>query len=236
MGAARIDSRHSPVKAVRRGAAAIAGFRLLKITSTRFEVAAYRPGDEPRASGPDVIFLGRSNVGKSSLINRLLGVRGLARTSSQPGRTQSVNFYRINERFNFVDLPGYGYAKVPAEVRRAWGPMVEGFLERRGKRIALALLVVDARHEPSELDRTMRDWLEAKEIPYLVAATKADKLSGNGRARAERAVGQSLGASAAGGPVLVSAQTGLGARAIWSHLDRALAQELEKEHPWTSSN
>jgi GTP-binding protein len=195
----------------------------LKITSSRFEVAAYRSQDEPRAQGPDVVFLGRSNVGKSSLINRLLGARGLARTSSRPGRTQSVNFYRINERFNFVDLPGYGYAKVPESVRRGWGPMVEGFLERRRERIALALLVVDARHEPRELDRTMRDWLEAKEIPHLVAATKADKLSGNGRARAERVVAERLAGSAVGRPVLVSAQTGLGMGEIWRHLDRALA-------------
>ena len=84
----------------------------MKITSCRFEVAAYRPSDEPRAVGPDLVFLGRSNVGKSSLINRLLGVKGLARTSSRPGRTQSVNFYRVNEACNFVDLPGYGYARV----------------------------------------------------------------------------------------------------------------------------
>jgi len=195
----------------------------LKITSSRFEIAAYRSQDEPRALGPDVVFLGRSNVGKSSLINRLLGVRGLARTSSQPGRTQSVNFYRVNERFNFVDLPGYGYAKVPEAVRRGWGPMVEGFLERRRERIALALLVVDARHEPRELDRTMRDWLEAKGIPHLVAATKADKLSGNGRARAERVMAEGLAGSAVGRPVLASAQSGLGMGAIWRHLDRALA-------------
>jgi len=208
----------------------------LRITSSRFEVSAYRPQDEPRAAGPDVVFLGRSNVGKSSLINRLLGTRGLARTSSQPGRTQSVNFYRINEKFHFVDLPGYGYARVPAEVRGGWGAMVEGFLERRRARIALALLVVDARHTPGELDRTMRDWLEAKRIPYVVAATKADKLSGNGRTQAARAVGEALGGGAADGPVLVSARTGLGTRAIWSHLDRALQTEREKEQPWTSSN
>jgi len=208
----------------------------LRITSSRFEAAAYRAEDEPRAQGPDVVFLGRSNVGKSSLINRLLGARGLARTSSQPGRTQSVNFYRVNERFHFVDLPGYGYARAPAAVREAWGPLVESFLERRRARIALALLVVDARHEPGELDRTMRDWLEAKRIPYVVAATKADKLSGNGRARAARAVSRTLGGSALGDPVLVSARTGLGARAIWRYLDRALETGREKEQPWTSSN
>jgi GTP-binding protein len=194
----------------------------LKITSSRFVVSAFRPEDEPSVPGPDVVFLGRSNVGKSSLINRLLGVKGLARTSSQPGRTQSVNFYRINDACHFVDLPGYGYARVPEVVRRAWGPMVEGFLERRGERIALAFLVVDARHEPTRLDATMREWLEAHELPYLVAATKSDKLSGNGRARAMRAVREKLQGTPVAGPVLVSAQTGLGIRELWRYLDRAL--------------
>jgi len=169
------------------------------------------------------VFLGRSNVGKSSLINRLLGVRKLARTSSTPGRTQSVNFYRVNEALNFVDLPGYGYARVPESVRQSWGPMVEGFLERRRERIALATLVVDARHEPTRLDRTMKDWLEAKGIPYLVAATKADKLSGNGRARAARAMRQGLEGQAVAGPVLVSSETGFGVKEIWKILDRVLA-------------
>jgi GTP-binding protein len=200
----------------------------LKIESCRFEVAAYGPGDEPRASGPDVVFLGRSNVGKSSLINRLLGERKLARTSSTPGRTQSVNFYRINESLNFVDLPGYGYAKVPESVRKSWGPMIEGFLTRRGERIAAAMLVVDARREPTRLDRTMRDWLVARRIPWVVAATKADKLSGNGRARAARALGEGLDGPALGEPVLVSAETGLGTKEIWRVLDRALAEAGER--------
>jgi len=195
----------------------------VKIESCRFEIAAHRPEDEPRAPGPDVVFLGRSNVGKSSLINRLLGVRKLARTSSTPGRTQSVNFYRVNEALNFVDLPGYGYARVPESVRQSWGPMVEGFLERRRERIALATLVVDARNEPTRLDGTMRDWLEAKGIPYLVAATKADKLSGNGRARAARAMREGLGGRAVAGPVLVSSETGFGAKETWKILDRELA-------------
>jgi GTP-binding protein len=152
----------------------------------------------------------------------LLGAKGLARTSSQPGRTQSVNFFRVNERCHFVDLPGYGYAKVPEAVRRAWGPMVEGFLERRAERIALAFLVVDARHEPAKLDATMLEWLEARDVPYLVAATKSDKLSGNGRARAIRTVREKLPGTPVAGPVLVSAESGLGIREVWRHLDRAL--------------
>ena len=161
-------------------------------------------------------------MGKSSLINRLLGTKGLARTSSQPGRTQSVNFYRVNDACYFVDLPGYGYAKVPERVRKSWGPMVESFLERRRERIALALVLVDARHAPTGLDRTMRDWLEAKSIRYLVVVTKADKLSGNQRALATRMFNKVFGGESRTAPVLVSPSSGLGIREIWRHLDQAL--------------
>lgn len=199
----------------------------MKIRSCRFAVSAYRPEDEPVEPGPDVVFLGRSNVGKSSLINRLLGQRGMAKTSSRPGRTQSVNFYRVNDAVWFVDLPGYGYAKVPEAVRRSWGPMVEGFLERRAKRIALALLVVDARHPPSELDRTMRDWLAARKVPYVVAATKADKLSGNGRARARKTIRAALGDGPLGPPVLVSSDNGMGIKELWRPLDERLGSPQE---------
>lgn len=195
----------------------------MRIRSSRFVLAAFKRSDEPQTPGPDVVFLGRSNVGKSSLINRMLGVKGLARTSSQPGRTQSINFYRINDACFFVDLPGYGYAKVPESVRQAWKPMVEGFLENRGERIVAALLVVDARREPTELDRVMQEWLKAREIPYLVAATKADTLSGNGRARAERSLAKGFeGAMLSDRPLLVSARTGFGLRDLWNCLDPAL--------------
>ena len=177
---------------------------------------------------------GRSNVGKSSLINRLLGVKGLARTSSTPGRTQSANFYRVNDNYWFVDLPGYGYAKAPRPVVQSWGPLVEAVLEQRRERIVLAVLVVDARHEPTRLDLVMRDWLEMQQLPYLVTATKSDKLSGNGRARAARTLKESLG----GEPMLVSAQTALGIPKVWKFLDQALAEarDADKGQRWTSKN
>ena len=168
------------------------------------------------------MLLGRSNVGKSSLINRLLGQKGLARTSSTPGRTQSVNFYRVNEAWNFVDLPGYGWARVPEAVRRAWRPMIEGYFERRARRIALALLVLDARHPPSEHDRTMREWLDSRGIDYLVVATKADKLSGSARERSRVQIGREIGGSALAEPILFSATTGLGLKAVWRWLEQAL--------------
>ena len=195
----------------------------MKIQTSRFERAALQAADEPRAAGPDVVLLGRSNVGKSSLINRLLGVKKLARTSSRPGRTQSVNFYRVNESWYFVDLPGYGWARVPESVRRSWKPMVEGYLDRRRRRIALALLVVDARHAATELDLTMKQWLDGKEIEYVVAATKSDKLPASGRARQGRALFEKFGASpACERPLVVSAQTGRGIRELWRYVDTAL--------------
>jgi len=192
----------------------------LKIKSAEFVRAAVGPGDEPTAVGPEFVFLGRSNVGKSSLINRLVGVKGLARTSSTPGRTQHVHFYRLNGNCHFIDLPGYGYARVPESVRRTWGPMVESFLERRQEHITLAILVVDARHEPTRLDRVMQEWLKARRIGYVVAATKVDKLSGNGRSRAEKQWRKVIEGESAG-LTLVSASTGTGMKELWRRIDRA---------------
>lgn len=199
----------------------------MKIVSARFDRSVFRAEDEPKDPGPDILFLGRSNVGKSSLINRLLGTRGLARTSSTPGRTQSLNFYRINEAIWFVDLPGYGYAKVPAAVRQTWEAMIHGVLQRRRERIASGVLLVDARHAPSELDRTMREWLREFGLDPVIAVTKADKLSGNGREAARRAAAEALG----GEPILASAVTGQGIKEIWARLDLAL-----RGRTWTSES
>ncbi len=205
----------------------------MRVESCRFERSAFSPADEPREPGPEIVFLGRSNVGKSSMINRLLGAKGLARTSSTPGRTQSVNFYRVNESCWFVDLPGYGYAKVPEAVRRTWRPLVEGYLERHAPRIALAVVLVDARREPGELDRLLADWLDDRGIPWTLVATKADKLSGNGRDRAVRG----LAAAFEKEPLLASAETGLGARDLWRRIDEALGRaQAERRERWTSAN
>jgi GTP-binding protein len=124
--------------------------------------------------------MGRSNVGKSSLLNSLLKVNGLARTSSTPGRTQALNFFLINEAFYFVDLPGYGYAKVSKSERAAWGQLIENYLAQR-ECLVLSILIVDARHEPSPLDLQMKSWLQHIGLPYLVVTTKTDKLSANER-------------------------------------------------------
>lgn len=170
------------------------------------------------------MFLGRSNVGKSTLINGLLGVHGLARTSSTPGRTQTVNFYRVNRTHFFIDLPGYGYARAPKEIRQQWGPMVEGFLERRKRAVAAAVVLVDARHEPSELDGVMLQWLVEREIPCVIVGVKADKLSGNAKTQALRRLTAAFPTGdGALPPLLASAVTGDGMKALWKQIDAALA-------------
>ncbi len=148
----------------------------MKIKSAQFISSVYHPGEFLTDRRPEIILLGRSNVGKSSVINALLNRSSLARTSSRPGRTQSINFYLINEVFYFVDLPGYGYAKVPEAQRRSWKRLVESYLTDRIQ-IVLGMLVVDARHEPKPLDMQMRDWLTQAQVPCVVILTKADKLS-----------------------------------------------------------
>lgn len=152
----------------------------MKINNARFIAAATVPTSFPKDHKPEVAFLGRSNVGKSSLMNSLLGVKGLARTSSTPGRTQTINFFLINEQFYFVDLPGYGYAKVSKDARHEWGKLIEKYLAER-EQLVLSILIVDARHEPSPLDLQMKSWLQHFELPYLVVSTKVDKLSANER-------------------------------------------------------
>src|SRR5829696_8424202 len=118
----------------------------MKVTSTKFVKSAFEESQWPRDRRPEVAFMGRSNVGKSSLMNSLLGVKGLARTSSTPGRTQTINFFLINEQFYFVDLPGYGYAKVSKNARHEWGKLIEKYLAER-EQLVLSILIVDARHE-----------------------------------------------------------------------------------------
>ena len=154
----------------------------MKVLHCDFVTAASDPKGFPPADLPEVAFLGRSNVGKSSLINALLGKKDLARTSAAPGRTRQVIFFRINGACLFVDLPGYGFARVSKVVREQWRSLVEAYLNRPapGK---LAILIVDSRHAPFPLDLMMRAWLEDRGMPYRVVATKSDKLSRDGLAR-----------------------------------------------------
>lgn len=186
----------------------------MKITSATFVKSATSPEHYPRDGRPEVAFMGRSNVGKSSLINSLLGVRGLARTSSTPGRTQLINFFLINDAFYFVDLPGYGYARVPRDIKKHWGPMVEKYLATR-RELVLSIVITDSRHEPTELDLLMKEWLEARGKPFIIVATKADKLSSN-QLRAKLSCASAVLGS--GDLVAYSAVTRSGAARIWKEI------------------
>ena len=143
-----------------------------------FLKSAFQEADWPRDSKPEIAFLGRSNVGKSSLINSLLAVHGLARTSSTPGRTQSLNFFTIDDRLRFVDFPGFGYARVPGNIKSTWGEMATTFLAKRSQ-LVLSIQLVDSRHEPTKQDLQLHEWLELSNKPQLIVATKSDKLSNN---------------------------------------------------------
>lgn len=150
----------------------------MNVTACDFVAGAAAPREFPPAALPEVAFVGRSNVGKSSLINALVGRKGLARISSTPGRTRQVNFFRVNGVCFFVDLPGYGFARVSRAMRDGWRNLVEAYLERRPP-ARMAVLIVDVRHPPTELDLEMREWLEERGTRYRIAATKADKLTKN---------------------------------------------------------
>lgn len=190
----------------------------MKVTSAEFIKSAFEENQWPHDPLPEIAFLGRSNVGKSSLINSLLGVRGLARTSSTPGRTQALNFFLINRRFRFVDLPGYGYARAPKTVREGWGEMATDYLAKRHT-LVLSIQIVDARHDPSKLDLQLDEWLSAHEKPRVVVATKSDKLSQNELRKSLVRAGRVLSTTRI---IAYSAHTGLGRDAVWRTIEAAV--------------
>jgi GTP-binding protein len=184
----------------------------VKITAARFLGAAAAPGGEPPPGPPEVAIAGRSNVGKSSLINSLLGRRGLARTSRTPGRTRQVNFFLVNERFVLADLPGYGFAVGPEAERRAWGPLVEHYLRERPTLRGVVILV-DVRRGVEAEEAELLAFLSSVRLPSVLVATKCDKL-GRGAARQALARLASAGVPALG----YSARTGEGRDALFGVL------------------
>lgn len=139
-------------------------------------ISAVKKEQYPETLGPEIAFAGKSNVGKSSMINAMLNRKKLARTSSEPGKTQTINFYNINDQFNFVDLPGYGYARVSKTEKDKWGKMIETYLKSRPQ-LREVILLVDIRHEPGKNDQQMYEWIKSFDYTGYVIATKADKLS-----------------------------------------------------------
>ncbi len=193
----------------------------MRVTSAEFVGSATGPRHFPKDRRPEIAFVGRSNVGKSSVLNRLLGRRKLARVSKTPGRTQTINFYRINGAFYFVDLPGYGYARVSEQMRRSWAAMVEGYLRGR-EALRAVVVIVDARHPPTPLDQEMCTWLHAAPIPHLVVLTKVDKVSRGGRRRIRETATAALKMRDPGEIIFFSAVTGEGQRELWQRVAQYL--------------
>ena len=148
----------------------------MKITSAEFVKSTWKPFDFPQDTLPEVAFAGRSNVGKSSLINVLVNRKKLVKTSSTPGKTQSINFFDVNNKITFVDLPGYGFAKVPLTVRKKWKPLVESYMKMR-ESLRLVILILDVRRIPSQEDTELLKWFDLYDIPTVVVLSKIDKLS-----------------------------------------------------------
>ena len=173
---------------------------------------------------PEIAFAGKSNVGKSSLINALMNRKSLARTSSQPGKTQTINFYNINDELYFVDLPGYGYAKVSQQEKEKWGKMIEKYLHR-SKVLQAVFLLVDIRHEPSANDKQMYEWIMANGYHPIVIATKLDKINRSQVAKQVKIVKQGLGVDKDTIVIPFSAETKQGREKIYDLIDQLIQQE-----------
>lgn len=182
----------------------------MKIRQVEFVKGATKWQHLPTDGLPEVAFVGRSNVGKSSLLNMLTGRKNIARTSRTPGKTQEFNYYRVNDRLYFVDLPGYGYAKIAKTQRAKWGQLIGQYLTER-EPLRAVFHLVDSRHPPTTLDRDVMATMRGSPVPYLIVLTKADKLSGNARARTRAEIDNVLAAAAMEVPlVFTSAKTGRG--------------------------
>ena len=190
----------------------------MRISSARFVKSAKQANDFPKDRKPEIAFCGRSNSGKSSLLNALTNSKGLARTSSSPGRTQLINFFLVDGQTYYVDLPGYGYAKVPKGIRDTWGEMVEGYLRNR-EPLKLAIMLVDSRIPPTDSDRTMKEWLDHFGIPNLVVLTKSDKISRNELTKALRTCAETLQTKEI---IAFSAITGFGKDAVLKKIRDAI--------------
>ena len=190
----------------------------MKIKQTEFVISAVQPKQYPNDALPEIALAGRSNVGKSSLINCLIARKNLARTSSKPGKTQTINFYRINQAFYFADVPGYGYAKVSKSVRNAWGKMMETYFESRSK-LRGVIQVIDIRHPPMQHDVEMYQFLQYHDLPVIVVATKADKISKSKIDKHVSVIRKTLDLQS-GHPLLpFSAQSRLGKEALWQQIE-----------------
>nr|WP_317363719.1 ribosome biogenesis GTP-binding protein YihA/YsxC [uncultured Blautia sp.] len=182
----------------------------------------------PKNQVPEIAFAGKSNVGKSSLINALLNRKSLARTSASPGKTQTINFYNVNHEMYLVDLPGYGYAKVSQSVKEQWGKLIERYLHQ-SKQLKAVFLLVDIRHDPSENDKIMYDWILHNGYQPIIIATKADKLKRSQIPKHVKVIKEGLKLVPGSVVIPFSAQTKQGRDEIWNLAEQFLFQETEAE-------
>ncbi|MBP3568691.1 MAG: YihA family ribosome biogenesis GTP-binding protein [Lachnospiraceae bacterium] len=173
---------------------------------------------------PEFAFAGKSNVGKSSLINAMINRKSLARTSAQPGKTQTINFYNVEEKLYFVDLPGYGYAKVSQEIKAKWGKMIERYLQK-SKQLKLVFLLIDIRHEPSANDKNMYEWIEYNGFEPVIIATKLDKINRSQVQKHLKMLRTGLGLKKETILIPFSSETKQGKEEVWQIIDSYLAEE-----------
>ena len=190
------------------------------IKSVDFVKSAVKPSHYPPAILPEIAFTGRSNVGKSSLINTLVNRKRLVKTSATPGRTQLINFFNINNAFSFVDLPGFGYAKVPEAIKRTWGPMVETYLSTR-KTLKGIVLIMDLRRIPGNQELDFIEWFRYYKIPGILILTKADKLSKSKQMNQHIAIAKTLGIDR-NDLILFSSKSRMGKDAAWAAIEQLI--------------
>jgi len=194
----------------------------MRVISAEYCISAPGPKQYPAGGEPEIAFVGRSNAGKSSLINRLVNRKSLARTSNSPGKTRLLNFYHINKNFYFVDLPGYGFAKVPQEVKAQWGKMIEDYLLNR-ENLRAVIHLVDIRHAPSQDDVEMHNWLNHFGIPVILVLSKADKIPRGKQQKHAGLIRGTLEPLPETPIVVFSAETGMGKDELWGILNKYLS-------------
>lgn len=193
----------------------------MQVKSAVFVKSAADSTGYPPETVPEIAFAGRSNVGKSSLINTLLNRKSLVKTSSTPGRTQLINFFLINDNFHFVDLPGYGYAKVPLAVKKNWGPMMEAYLSKR-RSLAAVVFILDIRRVPSQEDMQMLDWLQSYSVNAVIVTTKCDKVSKNEKAKNLKIISEKCGKPVSS-IITFSSLAKEGVEALWGRIEESVS-------------
>lgn len=201
---------------------------MMKINKSELEVVAVRPAQYPAPDIPEIAFAGRSNVGKSSLLNLITGRRNLARVSGSPGKTRTINFYRCDDKFRIVDLPGYGFARVSRQESEKWGGMMESYLEHR-ENLLKVIQLVDIRHKPSAQDVQMYEYLKYYGLDGIVVATKSDKISNNQKAANIRTIRQTLGMDKGDLVIPVSALKRTGEQELLDVIEKLLEREQEAQ-------